>query len=342
MSTLKLLKTIEPKVSSDGIRWYPVSAWAIDPDEPDCGYPWRLESMRALSTEYWEYTALIAHFVSGIRDRYEHTFDAWERINPDWHGEQLLSTDWVLKEASQQLNVSLKVADQFLIWRTLHTLIPEPLLKFFAYEYHLENTLEESEYLRKSKQPDGLRTAGVRKSNFRTPTEIDLVDIDSIRRYFMRTWEAQCKHVFHSVNNEYTGEMSNIFPGEIVPLFDVSPGLSIKILIGDSLSKNPAIVRILNYALTGRDILTWSELFEQQEDSILKLKRGSLSRLRQALRESDYSGRIGTIEGGDCSDDSLRLLLRARLMNIVGSAGLWAEFEVIDRKEDNWELRLLR
>ena len=46
------------------------------------------------------------------------------------------------------------------------------------------------------------------------------------------------------------------------------------------------------------------------------------------------------LEGGCLSDEALRLLLRARLMNLVAPAGLWSQLGLLPDPGTQWRLPL--
>ena len=76
-------------------------------------FPWALQATRALSTEWWDYAAFTAHFITGLRDVYEHTFDSWDRIQDDWHCDQLLCTDYRVEQAAEDYQQRYYGAAQF-------------------------------------------------------------------------------------------------------------------------------------------------------------------------------------------------------------------------------------
>src|SRR5262245_46041321 len=108
-----------------------MASWARDPESPALGYPWLPEAVLQLAAEpnHWQCLAFTGHLVAGLLDTYEHTFDTWERKDFE---SQLLPAGWVVEQAAERIGMSIEVAEQFLLYRSLYTMAPDPLLKYLA------------------------------------------------------------------------------------------------------------------------------------------------------------------------------------------------------------------
>lgn len=371
IKTPVLLKTISPIEAPLGL-WHPVAAWAV-PNQNDVeGFPWALASPRDLSLEGWEYTAFTAHFITGLRDVYEHTFDAWGRIHDNWHTEQLLNVTWAVEEVAQLLNVEAEVADQFLMWRTLHTRVPDKLLQWFSLRY-LQSFIEGMSYVENLKDcpreelPQDLldKEAGI--LGVKGLPELVLQSYDEHKfgthyfdfqeawvQHFLETWASRSQLALEQAQHEY--EEKWIYPTPLIPLFEVSYEgyeLFVKILVKPPFRQSAAFDYFFNYVLTG-GLLNWSYLFKETEGSKLRLQSAGLSLLRNELHARDVSGRIGACTDGiyksgvyeenafpgELSDESLRLLLHARLLNVVGPQGLWFRLGLMPQTKGQWKLCL--
>ncbi|MHB0936372.1 MAG: hypothetical protein ACYDCO_12830 [Armatimonadota bacterium] len=150
---LELLKVRDALVDANGVYWHPVAGWARYPKDPATGCPWHLNTIERLAwpcqrdvetvryhasgrqtnerwVEYlddWEVKALAAHSIAGMHDRYEHTFDNWDHI-VDYR--QMLPVEWVLEEVAEMLECDISTAYQMLLYRTLCTRLPAPLLEY--------------------------------------------------------------------------------------------------------------------------------------------------------------------------------------------------------------------
>ncbi len=343
----RLLQVVRPEQTADEVLWMPVAGWAEDPDHPGCGLPWALDSARALSKEWWDYTALTAHFITGLRDVYEHTFDSWDRINENWHCQQLLCVDYHVEEAAKALGVSVDVADQFLMWRTIHTRIPGDLLAgytFNALAWDLENlqcghpNLEqflEREMVTLQQEPMNrpLDLPGLARLAQEDPARAVVM----LRDRIAVQWPSRCQMALERLTEETTGSFNH--SAKSVHLFDVGTDVSFKARLDLVPSASPPLARLLDYALTANEV-QWDDLFREESDGMLRLRDGGLTTLRAELERSDQSGRILLLDRAPLSDDSLRLLLRARLMNLVAPRGLWAEMGLVEQPDEAWRLPL--
>jgi hypothetical protein len=98
------------------------------------GAPEPIEYPELPAIRDWNYRAFLAHFVTGLHDVYEHTFDSWDR---PWKegGQELLVVDYRLEQVARQLDCSIALADQWLAYRTLSTRVPFALMEFFSVNY---------------------------------------------------------------------------------------------------------------------------------------------------------------------------------------------------------------
>jgi hypothetical protein len=98
------------------------------------GSPCIIEYPELPATQDWNYQAFLAHFVTGLHDVYEHTFDSWNRPFKK-EGQELLVVDYRLEQVARQLDCSVALADQWLAYRTLSTRVPFALMEFFSVNY---------------------------------------------------------------------------------------------------------------------------------------------------------------------------------------------------------------
>lgn len=305
-ATPPLFKVLESFRDRAGVNWYPVAAWALDgqSEDPLVGYPWQLETTLILgafqTSNAWEYLALSCHLVTGLEDRYEHTFDAWDRKDGDeerhsWV-EIMVPVDYQVEAVAAALATDADTADQFLMYRTLHSCLPGPLLKWFA------------------AGNDGPRGAGP-------------------------DWESFASAAGQMLEGEYAGIFGS--PAPCVPFCDVSPDLEVRLHGGASPVQHPPTGNLFDYALTA-NLLPWTDLFAEEVPGRLTFRSGATTVLRAAMESDDATRRIGTFDGGRNSDSALRLLLRARLMNLVAPVALWARLGVWggDAPDGEWRLQL--
>lgn len=323
--------------------WYPVAAWAQENEVH--GYPWQLLTTLCLgtfgTTNSWEYLALTCHFVTGLRDRYEHTFDSWGRKEDDRHSwcEALLVTDYQVREAATALSVDVETADQFLMYRTLHSRLPAPLLEWFAVDAVRYEIREAVEKLVANGTPHP-RSDEWNLAEYERLKEWQhgvLARDDALNGILRSRWRILQERAAAELEDEYAAEFRA--PAPPVPFCDVSPDLTVTLHLGRSPADHAPTARFLDYALTA-NLLSWHELFAASGIRLV-LHREGLAKLRAEMERDDVSGRVGTLDGGTHSDTSLCLLLRARLMNLVAPLGLWGRLGMRGGEVSEGEWRLL-
>jgi hypothetical protein len=308
---------LDPFRDPSGVEWLPVAAWASDGEEgaTPAGYPWQLRTTLGLGVwgtgNDWDYLALTCHLVTGLEDRYEHTFDSWDRKGEveRWQPcELIVPVDYQVDSAARALGTDLDTADHFLLYRTLHSRLPTPLLFWFA-----EQSVTDP---------------------WRGKSVVTNLDV------FRANWRIAAGAAGAHAARECAGEFR--WPVPCFAFCDVTPDLRVTLANGALSVRKPSVARLLDYALTA-NLLPWTELLSEQGDGGLTLRDGATDRLRTAIRVSeDVSRRIGTHDGGHLSDKSSRLMLRARLMNLVAPAALWSRLGVWagDVPEGEWRLPL--
>lgn len=314
-----------------------VSGGCLHPDEPETGFPWQLETtlLMSVQTNHWDYLAFTCHFVTGLHDCYEQSFDSWERKN---HQEQMLPVLWVLHEAAEALSVDLETAHQFMLYRTLHTRVPDGLLQYYAFNglkfdlgYFVEDRLE----IQRVFAQEWHRVGDVR--HLLREWSQQCASAPAFVLAFEESWEPRGRLASQRINAECAADFA--LPAQAHPVFEVDAELNVRVLIGSGPLKSVATARLLDYVLTD-NLLPWTELFDVVEENTLRFKPTCLEILRRKMEEEDPSGRIGTYENARCSDESLRLLLRARLMNVAGPPGLWSALGLSDTPQESWQLRV--
>ncbi len=254
--------------------------------------------------------AFLAHFVSGLRDRYEHTFDSWGRIREEWHCLQLVPTSWVVEECADLLGLAPPVADQYLLWRTLALQVPEPLLRWWAW-----------------------RCVDVdRRFNPRPGPDTE----ETLARAWPLRWQAARA----AAAEECRAPLDLSAFGGLVPLCEFDDELRIRPhpALGEV---DPARFRqVLENALVW-NLLPQADLLTEAETSRFAMRRDGLTRLRAEMQREDPNGRIGTLPEGLVSDRALRLILASRLATTVAPPGLWAEIGIsTSAGSQSWRLPL--
>ncbi|WP_309693000.1 hypothetical protein [Armatimonas sp.] len=111
---------------------YPAARWA---ERDDFGSPFLNRFPRKLpATIEWEYLAFLGHFVVGLHDVHEHSFDSWDRVWKE-NCDELLVPLFRVEEIAKMLEITLEDADQWLAYRTLSTQVPLPLMEFLSIDY---------------------------------------------------------------------------------------------------------------------------------------------------------------------------------------------------------------